>query len=696
MTNSTGYRVAFDVGGTFTDVVLEAPDGQLLTDKVLTTYPDPSEGCLRGLDAIMNQAGTDFSQVVEAVHGTTLGSNVVIERKGVGIGLLTTDGFRDVLHLGRQKRYQIYDLQLEKPDPLVDRDAVFTISERMLADGSIHRELDEAGVRAVAADIDRRGITSLAVCLLHSYANPAHERRVAELIGEVAPHIVLSLSSDVSPKFREFERTSTTVANAYLMNSVRAYLTKLRSELADRGFTGELFIMQSSGGLGTAEAMTRFPVRMIESGPAAGALMASKFGQLADASQVVAFDMGGTTAKLALVVDGKPAMVSQFELHKIGHASGSGIPMNVHSLDLAEIGSGGGSIARAELGTIKVGPDSAGSQPGPACYGLGGTEPTVTDANLLLGYLNPGNFAGGSFTLDVEAARAAIRDRVAEPLGMSVEDAAWGIHRMVNLSMELTTRVVSIERGHDPRGLALVATGGSGPVHACRLAQELGLPKIIVPAEAGVASALGMLAAEVKYDIDRTKLSDFSDAQLPGVDAILAEMEAEVDHFMQTATGRAPARIVREVEMRYAGQGFELSVELPDGLLGQPGTVAELRKRFEAEYEQRYGFANPEASLEATTWKLTSYGERRPLDIPRLPDGGSSPTIPTGQRPAYFPEHNGYVDTDVYRRDTLVAGSTFNGPAIVEDSGSTAVVPPDCTAEIDPYGNLVVTLHGND
>lgn len=696
MTTSTGYRVAFDVGGTFTDVVLESPDGRLFTDKVLTTYPDPSEGCLRGLDAITELAGTDFSQVVEAVHGTTLGSNVVIERKGVGIGLLTTEGFRDVLHLGRQKRYQIYDLQLVKPDPLVDRNAVFTVDERMLADGSVHRALDHEGVRAVAAEIASSGITSLAVCLLHSYANPAHERRVAELFAEVAPHIVLSLSSDVSPKFREFERTSTTVANAYLMNSVREYLTKLRSELSDRGFTGELFIMQSSGGLGTAEAMTRLPVRMIESGPAAGALMASKFGELAGSSQVVAFDMGGTTAKLALVVDGKPAMVSQFELHKIGHASGSGIPMNVHSLDLAEIGSGGGSIARAELGMIKVGPDSAGSQPGPASYGLGGTEPTVTDANLVLGYLNPGNFAGGSFSLDVQAARAAIKKRVADPLGMTVEDAAWGIHRMVNLSMELTTRVVSIERGHDPRGLALVATGGSGPVHACRLAQELGLPTVVVPAEAGVASALGMLAAEIKYDIDRTRLSDFSEAQLPGIDAVLAEMEAEVESFMQSATGRPAARIVREVEMRYAGQGFELSIELPGNALSEPGSVAELRKRFEAEYEQRYGFANDEASLEATTWKLTSYGERRPLVIPSGPEGEASEAVPTGSRPAYFPELDGYTDTGVYRRDALVAGERISGPAIVEDSGSTAVVPPGCTARIDSYGNLVVTLHGNN
>lgn len=695
MSTSSGYRVAFDVGGTFTDVVLEAPDGGLHTTKVLTTYPDPSVGCLTGLDTIVANTKAEWGEVVEAVHGTTLGSNVVIERKGVGIALLTTEGFRDVLHLGRQKRYEVYDLQLEKPEPLIGRDLVFTVAERTLADGTVRTPLDEQMVRDAAAKLRDIGITSLAVCLLHSYANPAHEHRVAEIFAEVAPDIVLSLSSDISPKFREYERTSTTVANAYLMNSVRAYLNTLREELSDRGFTGELFIMQSSGGLGTAEAMTRYPVRMIESGPAAGVLMASRFGRLSGAESVVAFDMGGTTAKLAAVVDGEPDMISQFELHKIGNASGSGIPMNVHSLDIAEIGSGGGSIASVDRGTIKVGPHSAGSQPGPACYDRGGTEPTVTDANLILGYLNPDNFAGGAFELNIPAAERAIQTKVADPLGMCLAEAAWGIHRMVNLSMELTTRVVSIERGHDPRSLALVATGGAGPLHACRLARELGMPTVIVPVEAGVASALGMLAADIKFDVDRTKLSNLNTADMSNIDSMLGEMSERVEQFMLTATGRSAARVQREVEMRYSGQGFELSIELPDGSLTGEGQLLELRKRFEAEYEQRYGFANHDAVLEATTWKVTGFGDRRALIIPKR-DRKELAQTATETRKAYFPELGGYVDTAVVRRDALSPGVHLQGPAIVEDAGSTAVVPPHCTAELDSSGNLVVTLHDID
>jgi N-methylhydantoinase A len=451
--------------------------------------------------------------------------------------------------------------------------------------------------------------------------------------------------------------------------------------------------MQSSGGLATAKAMTTYPVRMIESGPAAGALMAARYGELTDHSRVVAFDMGGTTAKLALVVDGAPEMVNQFELHKVGHAAGSGIPMNVTSLDLTEIGSGGGSIARPNLGTIQVGPDSAGSQPGPACYGLGGEEPTVTDANLVLGYLNPNRFAGGQMTLDTEAAERAIRTRVAEPLGMGLEDAAWGIHRMVNLTMELATRVVSIERGHDPRGLALVATGGSGPVHCCRLAQALGLPTVIIPAAAGVASALGMLSADVKFDLDRTHLSDLTADDLPGIDAMLEEMVAEGTEFMQNATGRPPARIEREVELRYAGQGYELSTAIPDRRLSEDGALGSLRESFEEEYSRRYGFANEAGELEATTWKVTFYGSRRPLELPSFEAGsedGASAARET--RRAYFPETEGYVEVPVYVREELRAGATFDGPAIVEESGSTTVLPPATSATVDSYGNLVVTI----
>ncbi len=366
--------IAFDVGGTFTDFALKAPAGELITGKRLTTYPDPSEACLAGLDELLGEAGVAWSDVAQLVHGTTLGSNVVIEGKARGVGLLTTRGFRDVLLIGREKRYQVYDLQIEKPRPLIPRRLIGEVTERVLADGSIRTPLDEADARAALRALAGRGVTTLAVCLLHAYLNPAHEQRVAALCAEEAPHVTVTLSHEVSPTFREYERTSTTVVNAYVMTALRAYLRGLQRALAERGCRGRLFVMQSSGGIATAEAMERHPVRMIESGPAAGALMAATYGELAGQRDLVAFDMGGTTAKLALIEDGRPSTTATFELCRVHNAPGSGLPMNIHALDLVEIGAGGGSIARARLGVIAVGPESASSTPGPVCYGRGGAR----------------------------------------------------------------------------------------------------------------------------------------------------------------------------------------------------------------------------------------------------------------------------------------------------------------------------------
>src|SRR5437867_12827522 len=498
------YRVGFDVGGTFTDFVLQSPSGELLAAKRLTTYPDPSEACLAGLDELIAQGGVPWSEVAQAIHGTTLGSNIVIERKARGVGLLTTRGFRDVLVIGREKRYQVYDLQIEKPAPLIPRRLIGEVTERILADGTVRTPLDEADARRAIRELAARGTTTLAICLLHSYLNPAHERRLAALVAEEAPDVTVTLSHEVSPTFREYERASTTVVNAYVMTAIREYLRGLATATTRRGYRGRLFVMQSCGGIATAKAMQRYPIRMIESGPAAGALMAAVYGELTGYRDLIAFDMGGTTAKLALIENGRPSTTTAFELHRVHNAAGSGLPMNIQAIDLVEIGAGGGSIARAKLGVIAVGPESASSTPGPVCYGRGGIEPTVTDADLVLGYLNADYFAGGTLRLDAEAARRAIATRVAQPLGLSVEDAAWGIHAMVNTNMELATRVVSIERGRDPRDLTFVAFGGSGPVHGCRLAQALGIPRVILPAAAGVTAAIGLLAAEVRFDVART------------------------------------------------------------------------------------------------------------------------------------------------------------------------------------------------
>ncbi len=664
----SGIRVAFDVGGTFTDFVLQGPDGRLHTAKLLTTHPDPSLACLAGLDELMARTGTAWGDLERAVHGTTLGSNLVIERKATGVALATTRGFRDVLGIGRQKRYQLYDLQIDKPRPLLDRTEVHEVGERMLADGSVHAPLDEPGAAALAETLAARGIRSLAVCFLHSYANPAHERRFAEIVRERAPGIEVSLSCDVSPQFREYERTSTTVVNAYLVRAVREYLGAMAGRLAERGYGGRLFIMQSGGGVATAETMAQLPVRMIESGPAAGALVAARYGELTGHPDLIAFDMGGTTAKLSLISGGRPQTVDTFELHRVRLAPGSGIPISVRSLDLVEIGAGGGSIARPELGTIQVGPDSAGSEPGPACYGRGGAQPTVTDANLVLGYLNPANFAGGSLALDLEAARRAVGERVGRPLGMRVEEAAWGIHALVNLNMELATRVVSIERGHDPRRLAFVATGGCGPVHAARLVQALGVRTQILPAAAGVASAIGLHDAAVGLDLARRRVGGWSEAG-----AIYRELEAEAEALL----GTRPQAIVREVDLRYAGQGYELTVPFEDA-----------REQFEALYARRYGMASPGEAIEATTWRLTAIGESRAVELPRLTaQGDAAPAA--AHRQAYFPECGGYVEVPVYRRDQLGAGQEVVGPAIVEERESTTVLPPAMRARVDDFGSLL-------
>jgi N-methylhydantoinase A len=665
-------QLAFDVGGTFTDFVLQDGQGRLHALKRLTTYPDPTEACLAGLDELMAQAGVGWEELDRAVHGTTLGSNLVIERKAEGVALATTEGFRDVLAIGRQKRYQLYDLQIDKPRPLIDRTWIWEVPERVRADGSVWRPLDEAAARRAVAAMRERGTRSLAVSFLHSYANPAHERRFAELVAELAPEIEVSLSSEVSPQFREYERTSTTVVNAYLVPAVREYLARLGGELRRRGFGGGFWVMQSGGGLAAAGTMARFPVRMIESGPAAGALIAARYGQLCGQPDLVAFDMGGTTAKLCLVTEGRPQTVDTFELHRVRLAPGSGIPMNVRSLDLVEIGAGGGSIARPELGTIQVGPDSAGSSPGPACYGRGGREPTVTDANLLLGYLDPETFAGGRLRLDMEAARRAVGERVAAPLGLSLEDAAWGIHAMVNLNMELATRVVSIERGHDPRRLALVATGGCGPAHAVRLARALGIGTVLVPAAAGVASAIGLLAAEVRFEFSLSRLTAFDRISEAECEAIYAGMEREAEALL----GQPPAAFVREVDLRYAGQGYELTVP-----------YREARSAFAELYARRYGMASPTEALEATTWRLAAVLRTPTVELPELPPGEG---CPSRRRRAWFPELGGWADCEVHRREALVPGQRLSGPVVVEELHSTTVLPPGATAVVDRHGTLVV------
>jgi N-methylhydantoinase A len=686
------FRVGFDVGGTFTDFALQADDGRLLTGKRLTTPDEPARACVDGLRELVASAGLAWADLAQAIHGTTLGSNVVIERKGQGVALLTTRGFRDVLVIGREKRYHLYDLFVEKPAPLVPRSRIREVAERIAFDGEVLVPLDEAGLRETVRDLARSGVVSLGICFLHSYVNPAHERRAAEIVREEAPHVALSLSSDVSPVIREYERTSTTVVNSYVMTAVRDYLERLEAALGRLGYGGRLFVMQSGGGIATAETMARFPVRMIESGPAAGALMAAVYGKRTGQADLVAFDMGGTTAKLSLIAGGVPQTIREFELHRIRLQPGSGIPMNIQAIDLVEIGAGGGSIARAEMGVIQVGPDSAGAAPGPICYGLGGTEPTVTDANLVLGYLNPEYFLGGRMRLDLEGARRGIESRVATPLGLGVPEAAWGIHQIVTTNMELATRVVSIERGYDPRRLALVAFGGSGPVHGCRLAQALGIPRAILPAAAGVTSAIGLLAAEVKFDLSRS-FGTRLDALDPGrLARILGEMAEQAAAVVRDAGAAGTIALARTADMRYVGQGYELTVPFRDGPV-DGRTAAALRAAFDRVYAQRYGYSDAKAPLELVTVAVTATGTGPEVRLPEHRPGTRDVTeARKPDRPVYFPETRGYGRCPVYDRRRLPVGARLEGPAVVEEPESTTVLPPGTTAEVDPWANLLVTL----
>jgi N-methylhydantoinase A len=683
------YRVGFDVGGTFTDFALQTPAGELLTAKRLTTYPDPSEACLAGLDDLAARAGMRWTELAQAVHGTTLGSNVVIERKARGVGLLTTRGFRDVLIIGRQKRYQVYDLQIEKPVPLVRRRLIGEVTERVLADGVTHTPLDEADARRAVRELARRGVSTLAICLLHAYLHPAHERRLADIVAEEAPHITVTLSHEVSPTFREYERTSTTVVNAYVMTALRAYLRALEGALRGRGYGGRLFIMQSSGGVATAESMQRHPVRMIESGPAAGALMAATYGDLTGHRDLIAFDMGGTTAKLALIENGHPATTGTFELHRVNNAPGSGLPINIQALDLVEIGAGGGSIAHAHMGTIAVGPQSASSTPGPACYARGGTEPTVTDANVVLGYIDPDYFAGGAMTLDAAAAARAIEERIARPLGLRLDEAAWGIHAIVTTNMELATRVVSIERGRDPRALALVAFGGSGPVHGCRLAAALGVPGVVLPAAAGVTAAIGLLAAQVRFDVARTYVCRLDAVDPARLASMYAEMAAQALEVMRESAASSAPNVVRSADVRYLGQGYELTVPVPAGAL-DASAIASVRAAFDELYAARYGYANRAEAAEVVTWKLSAIAGAPSIALPRAVP--SAPSGPKGRRCAYFPEAGGWVECPVHDRYRLKAGETVDGPAIVEERESTTVLPPGARATVDEYASLIVAI----
>jgi N-methylhydantoinase A len=698
-------RLGVDIGGTFTDlVVVDEATGSARVGKVLTNPKDVAHGVEEGIHALLNEAGVRPGEVRAVVHGTTLATNALIERKGAKTALITTEGFRDALEIGREGRYDMYDLFIDPPPPLVPRHLRREVPERLLADGSVARALHEGAARRALAELAREGVEALAICLLHAYVNAAHEARLAALAREAIPGAFVSCSSEVVPEIREYERASTTCANVYVAPLMARYLEDLERRLAGLGIPGQLYIIQSSGGIALPPLARRLPIRLVESGPAAGALAAARAARERNEPKLLSFDMGGTTAKACVIDEGVPLVGREFEVARADRfKKGSGLPIRVPVIELIEIGAGGGSVARVDrLGLLKVGPDSAGADPGPACYSLGGRLPTVTDADLLLGYLDAEFFLGGRMRLDREAARHVVEEHVARPLGLDVTGAAWGIHRVVNENMAAAARIHGIERGRDLRQYPLFAFGGAGPVHCWQVAKILKVPRILIPFGAGAMSAYGLLAAPLAFDFVRTGRQRLDRADWPTINRLFAEMEEEGRALLVRAgVAQGDVRLSRIAEMRYAGQGHEVECGVVLGALSTESLPA-ITASFEGAYRALYHRLPQGVPIEALNWRLTVSGpDPRPpsvraglTDPATTARPGSAPAVNPikGARQAYFAEAGGFVQTPVYDRYALGAGAEFAGPAIVEERESTAVVGPGARCRVDDGLALIVEL----
>jgi N-methylhydantoinase A len=675
-------------------VVHDESTGRLHVGKLLTTPEDPARAALDGIAAVLREHALPAADVVAVIHGTTLVTNTLIERRGARTGLITTRGFRDVLEIGREKRYDIYDLFLEMPKPpLAPRFMRQEVTERIDHRGHVVTPLDADDARRALGALLEAGAEAVAVCLIHSYANPEHERQIGRLIEAIAPGLPYTLSSDVLPAVREYERTSTTVANVYVKPALAGYLERMQGQLAGLGAPGELFMMLSSGGTGTRDTATRFPIRLVESGPAAGALAAALIGELTDTTHVFAFDMGGTTAKTCQIDDGVPAVTTDFEVDRVyQYKKGSGLPVRVPVIELVEIGAGGGSLARQDsMGLLKVGPQSAGAVPGPVCYGRGGQGPTVTDADLLLGYLNPDYFLGGRMRLDVEAARRAMTE-LGRTLGLSWQRVAQGVSDVVNENMANMARVHAAERGRDLHRYTLVAFGGSGPVHAYEVARKLGLTRLILPLGAGVTSSVGLLGAPPAFDLVRSYVSRLEDLDWTRVRALFTEMEGEARRLLAgTGTPDDAVQIERSADLRYVGQGYEVTAMLADFGPGADGRDA-LVAAFETEYRRLYQRLTPGAALETLSWRVRARGPKPPLSLRARPFAGTLAEALKGTRAVFLPEAGDWVPCPVYDRYRLGVGQRVAGPAIVEERESTSVLGRDARVVVDDCLNLVVTI----
>lgn len=689
------YRLGCDIGGTFTDFVLVNDDtGEFQINKCLTTPGDPSEAVEAGIREMLETTPGFMPRIEEIIHGTTLVINAIIERKGARTGLITTRGFRDVLELGRELRYDAYDIFAEYPLPLVPRSLRLEVSERIASDGRVIMELDGAEVQKVLSELTEKGIESLAVCLINAYENPVHEKMIQGIVRQAAPALSLSTSFEVLPQIREYERTCTTATNAYVKPITAKYLAKLSARLESLGFMGKLYIMLSSGGITSVETARRFPVRIIESGPTAAVIASQHYGRMFDIKDMFCFDMGGTTAKSCLIQKGQAGLVSTFEVGRVQRfKKGSGLPIQVPVVDLMEIGAGGGSIAKiSKMGLLQVGPESAGADPGPACYGRGGENPSVTDADLVLGYLDPDYFLGGTMQLNKSAAENAIEAKIAKSLGTAAVEAAFGIHDLINETMAAAAKTHIAEKGGNPNIVTISAFGGAGPVHAYGLAKKIGAPRILVPPLAGVGSALGFFTAPVAFDLTRSHRVTLDGADFNEIERLFNELEDEGTAILQQSGQDAQIIFERTLMMRFVGQGAETDL----GIANKPFVewdTSQIRQFFDDAYKKLYGRTYPDTPVEFVTFKVRASLPQREFRIPPLRQtNGKLADCVKGERRAFSLIRKEFIPFTVYDRFSLFPGAAMAGPAIIEEKESTVVIGEDARADVDEYGFIWINL----
>ena len=694
----TGFRVGVDIGGTFTDIVFLGADGKIHTKKISSSVEDYAQAIADGLDQVFGETGLQASAVEELRHGTTVASNAILESKGALTGLITTKGFRDILEIRNLRMPRLYDLAWEKPVPLVERHLRVVVDERVNAQGGIDKPLDPKDAERAVDELLALKVEAIAVCLIHSYANPKHELMIKEIISKKAPGLPFCISFEVLPEIKEYERTSSTTINAYVMPIVASYLASLRENLDGAGVTVPLLLMQSNGGLTTADEAARLPMNIIESGPAAGVIGAQALARAGGLPNIVTFDMGGTTAKASLVENGEVTRSIEYQVGggiMMGSRllTGAGYMLKVPAIDLAEVGAGGGSIVWIDAGgSMQIGPQSAGADPGPVCYDTGGTEPTVTDANVLLGYINPNYLVGGELKLDASKARAVFEDRIAKPLGLSVEHAAYGAHQIAASNMIRAIKSVSTERGRDPREYALFAFGGSGPIFGAGMARELRMKRIMVPPSPGLFSSFGLLYADVEHHYSRTFRHLLRKIDLGELNRIWDQMvDDALDQLAVDGFSEGKRQVRRTASMHYQGQTFELTVPVPDGPIDEKA-VAVLEESFSREHERTYGHrAGADEPLELVNVQVVGYGVSERSRVPeRIFATKAREAAPLPPRQVYFGLDAGWQETPILRRSDLE--TPRQGPCIVEEYDATVVIPPDSKAELDAYGNILIDL----